>query len=57
MEDLPFEVGDKVYHPKHGMGIVRGFTNYSDKNLFCHVEFENVGRRLLDPSIAQLEKV
>lgn len=57
MEDLPFEVGDKVYHPKHGIGIVRGFTNYSDKNLFCHVEFENVGRRLLDPSIAQLEKV
>ena len=56
-EDLPFDVGDKVYHPKHGNGIVQGFTNYSDKILFCQIEFENVGRRILDPRVAQLEKV
>lgn len=56
-EELPFNVGDKVYHPKHGNGIVQGFTNYSDKILFCQIEFENVGRRILDPRVAQLEKV
>ena len=56
-EDLPFDVGDRVYHPKHGKGIVQGFTNYSDKKLFCQIEFENVGRRILDPFLAKLEKV
>ena len=56
-DDLPFKVGDKVFHPKHGNGVVQGFTNYSDKILFCQIEFENVGRRILDPRVAQIEKV
>ena len=54
---MPFKVGDKVFHPKHGNGVVQGFTNYSDKILFCQIEFENVGRRILDPRVAQIEKV
>lgn len=54
---LPFKVGDKVYHPKHGKGIVEGFANYSNKILFCQIEFENVGRRILDPRISGLEKI
>ena len=56
-DELPFKVGDKVFHPKHGNGVVQGFTNYSDKILFCQIEFENVGRRILDPRVAQIEKV
>ena len=55
--DLPFKIGDRVYHPKHGKGIVSGFTNYSNKILFCQIEFENVGRRILDPRIAGIEKI
>ena len=54
---LQFEIGDKVYHPKHGKGTVEGFANYSNKILFCQIEFEKVGRRILDPRIAGLEKI
>lgn len=56
-EDIPFNVGDKVFHPKHGRGVIVGFTNYSNKILFCQIEFENVGRRILDPRIAGIEKI
>ena len=55
--DLPYKIGDKVYHPKHGIGIIEGFANYSNKILFCQIDFENVGRRILDPRIAGIEKV
>lgn len=56
-EELPFKVGDLVYHPKHGRGVVEGFANYSNKILFCQIEFENVGRRILDPRISGIEKI
>jgi hypothetical protein len=46
-----------VYHPKHGIGILEGFANYSNKILFCQIDFQNVGRRILDPRIAGIEKV
>ena len=57
ISDIPFKIGDKVYHPKHGYGIIEGFANYSNKILFCQIEFENVGRRILDPRISGIEKV
>lgn len=56
-KDVPFKIGDKVYHPKHGTGIVEGFANYSNKILFCQIEFENVGRRILDPRVSGLQKI
>ncbi len=56
-ENLPFKIGDKVFHPKHGKGVIEGFANYSNKILFCQIEFENVGRRILDPRIAGIEKI
>ncbi len=55
--DIPFKIGDKVYHPKHGNGVIEGFANYSNKILFCQIDFENVGRRILDPRISGLEKI
>ena len=55
--DLPFQIGDKVFHPKHGTGVIEGFANYSNKILFCQIDFENVGRRILDPRIAGIEKI
>lgn len=56
-KNIPFEIGDRVYHPKHGYGVIEGFANYSNKILFCQIEFEKVGRRILDPRIAGIEKV
>ncbi len=55
--NIPFQIGDRVYHPKHGYGVIEGFANYSNKILFCQIEFEKVGRRILDPRIAGIEKV
>lgn len=55
--EIPFKVGDRVFHPKHGKGVIEGFTNYSNKILFCQIEFENVGRRILDPMVAGIEKI
>lgn len=52
-----FKIGDKVFHPKHGKGIIEGFTNYSDKILFCQIQFENVGTRIIDPKISELQKI
>lgn len=56
-KNIPFQIGDKVYHPKHGYGVIEGFANYSNKILFCQIEFEKVGRRILDPRIAGIQKV
>ncbi len=56
-DGVPFKIGDKVYHPKHGNGVVEGFANYSNKILFCKIEFENVGIRILDPRISNIQKI
>lgn len=48
--------GDKVMHPKYGKGTVEKLINYGSKTL-CSINFDNVGRRLLDPSLAEIKKV
>ncbi|MBQ9246402.1 hypothetical protein IJ182_09070 [bacterium] len=56
-EIVPFKVGDRVYHPKHGNGKIVGFAQYSNKILFCRIDFENEGIRILDPRVSVLEKI
>ncbi len=51
-----FEQGDMVSHPKYGRGVIEKLIKYGNKTL-CSISFENVGRRLLDPAISELEKV
>lgn len=56
-EDVPeFEQGDRVTHPKYGEGVVEKMIKYGNKTL-CSINFVNIGRRLLDPAISELEKV
>lgn len=50
-----FIQGDIVFHPKYGKGTVEKLINYGTKTL-CSINFDNVGRRLLDPSIADIKK-
>lgn len=50
------EQGDEVVHPKYGKGTVEKLINYGSKTL-CSINFDNVGRRLLDPSLAEIKKV
>lgn len=50
------EQGDIVIHPKYGKGTVEKLINYGSKTL-CSINFDNVGRRLLDPTLAEIKKV
>ena len=51
-----FAQGDSVTHPRYGRGVVEKIIKYGNKTL-CSISFENVGRRLLDPSISELVKL
>ncbi len=53
---IQFAQGDTVTHPKYGTGVVEKLIKYGNKTL-CSISFEEVGRRLLDPSISELQKV
>ena len=51
-----FEQGDKVSHPKYGEGVVEKMIKYGNKNLWS-INFVNIGRRLLDPAMSEIEKI
>lgn len=51
-----FAKGDTVSHPRYGRGVVEKIIKYGNKTL-CSISFDNVGRRLLDPSISEFEKI
>ena len=61
-DDIPqtsseiFEAGDQVSHPKYGTGVVEKMIKYGNKVL-CSINFENIGRRLLDPAISEITKI
>ena len=48
--------GNVVYHEKYGRGVVEQIISYGKKTL-CSIQFDNVGRRLLDPKLADLKIV
>lgn len=51
----PIQQGDRVIHVKFGIGIVEKIFNYGTKN-FCSINFENIGRKVLDPNVTELKK-
>ena len=55
-ESGDFQQGDSVTHPSYGRGVVEKIIKYGNKTL-CSISFENVGRRLLDPTISELKKL
>lgn len=55
-DGIEFAQGDAVTHSRYGRGIVEKIIKYGNKTL-CSISFENVGRRLLDPSVSELSKV
>ncbi len=54
--ELEFSEGNMVYHEKYGRGVIEKIMNYGNKTL-CSIQFEEVGRRLLDPNLAGLTQV
>lgn len=59
-EDLvisdPIEQGDTVIHAKYGNGVVEKMIKYGAKTLYS-INFDNIGRRLLDPTLTEIKKV
>jgi len=59
-EDLVYsdclEQGDRVKHSEFGIGVIEKIINYGDRML-CSVNFEEVGRRLLDPKISEMHRI
>lgn len=55
-DDFQFAQGDAVTHPRYGRGVIEKIIKYGNKTL-CSISFENVGRRLLDPSISEFTKL
>lgn len=51
-----FKEGNRVIHAKYGEGTVEKIIAYGNKTL-CAIQFDNVGRRLLDPKITTIHKV
>lgn len=51
-----YNQGDTVTHPRYGRGVVEKIIKYGNKTL-CSITFDNVGRRLLDPTISDLTKL
>ena len=48
--------GDSVVHAKYGNGVVEKMIKYGTKTLFS-INFENLGRRLLDPTLTEIKKL
>ena len=55
-EQTGFSAGDRVTHPRYGNGVVEKIIKYGNK-ILCSIDFENVGRRLLDPSVSDFQKI
>ena len=51
----PVQQGDRVIHVKFGIGVVEKIFSYGTKN-FCSINFENIGRKVLDPNVTELKK-
>ena len=51
----PVEQGDSVVHAKYGTGVVEKIIKYGNKTLHS-INFDNVGRRLLDLEITEVKK-
>ena len=52
----PIQQGDAVVHAKYGNGVVEKMIKYGTKMLFS-INFENIGRRLLDPTLTEIKKL
>lgn len=55
-DEIGYNKGDAVSHSRYGHGVIEKIIKYGNKTL-CSIAFENVGRRLLDPSISEFEKI
>ncbi len=54
--NVSYSEGEKVIHEKYGQGTIIQVVEYSNKTLL-QIEFSQVGKRLLDPTISGIKKI
>jgi hypothetical protein len=52
-----FAEGDKVRHPQFGVGVIKKIIWMDAEHEVLNIMFDRVGKRLLDPEMASLERV
>lgn len=55
-ERFDFKVGDNIEHDKYGTGEIVKVINYANRSLL-QINFKDIGKRLLDPNIANIRKI
>ena len=55
-DNTEFHPGEHVTTAKYGEGVVEKMIKYGNKML-CSIDFPNIGRRLLDPSMTDITKL
>ena len=55
-DKLDLKEGNTIKHQKYGIGVIEKIIRTPERNL-CSIRFEKVGKRLLDPALAGLEKI
>ena len=58
--DTKFAQGTYVYHQKYGRGVVEKVLTYNGKHgskELCYIIFDSVGRRCLDPNLADIKQI
>ena len=53
-ENIVYEVGNSINHKKYGKGTVVKTIKYENRQLL-QIEFEQAGKKLLDPKVADIE--
>ncbi|MDX2085141.1 MAG: hypothetical protein SFZ03_07120 [Candidatus Melainabacteria bacterium] len=53
-QETTFKAGDRVSHPTYGQGVVQKVMPMEDRTVLT-VQFQQVGKRLLDPTLSQLQ--
>lgn len=51
----PFQAGERVHHPTYGAGTVMKVLPMAEQ-VILNISFEQVGKRLLDPSLCELTR-
>lgn len=49
-----YEIGSTIYHKTYGKGEIIKLISYEDRQLL-QIEFENAGKKLLDPRVADIK--
>ncbi len=54
---IAFRPGEQVFHKRYGQGTIKKVITMDADQVILNINFEGIGKRLLDPNLSQLEKV